>query len=260
MKRILETLSDNWPQYILEIVVIIAGILGAFALNSWNEGNINRQLEIDILKQIHTDIEGNRNDVEGDLALLEIGDQSYENILMYLTLDLPYHDSLCFDFDWIMRDQYTKPIRAGYDMLKENGLDLMKNDTLKLRIKNLYENSLSRLERNGAFYPDLSDFFGDFYNKNFVPNKDSTLYKMYVLPQDDTVRLPQIVKLPKFSFVGTIGFHPLDFESLKKDPEFLMLFQRSKQIRRHKSRWYSISKQTMDELLDEIDAELTRLQ
>lgn len=57
MKRIHSTLKENWPEYILEIMVITIGILGAFALNNWNEGNKSEKEEKAILVQLADDFE-----------------------------------------------------------------------------------------------------------------------------------------------------------------------------------------------------------
>ena len=56
MKRILTTFSQKWPEYLLEILVLIIGIYGAFAVDSWNETRKQQIEEIELLQSIKADL------------------------------------------------------------------------------------------------------------------------------------------------------------------------------------------------------------
>ena len=76
MKKILETLKRKWAEYLLEIIVIMFGILGAFTLNNWNEARKNRKLEIAYLKNVNEEFKGNliqfNQNLEDHLELLNL--------------------------------------------------------------------------------------------------------------------------------------------------------------------------------------------
>lgn len=56
MKRILTTFKEKWPEYFLEALVIVASILGAYALDSWNEGRKENKLEANYYCRLLEDI------------------------------------------------------------------------------------------------------------------------------------------------------------------------------------------------------------
>lgn len=60
MKKLLQTLSQKWPEYLLEILVLIIGIYGAFELENWNVERKNRQSEKVILQNLKKEMLANK--------------------------------------------------------------------------------------------------------------------------------------------------------------------------------------------------------
>jgi hypothetical protein len=82
MKKILETLKLKWAEYLLETIVIVIGILGAFALNNWNVDRNDRKKEYVLLQQMKADFETNQQLIEEGLE-----EQKYYTRILQLTLN-----------------------------------------------------------------------------------------------------------------------------------------------------------------------------
>ncbi len=59
MKETINIIRSRWREYLLEVLVIILGLLLAFALNNWNDLRIQRIEEQKILSVLHQEFEGN---------------------------------------------------------------------------------------------------------------------------------------------------------------------------------------------------------
>lgn len=137
MKRILTTLSQKWPDYLLEILVITIGILGAFALNNWNEGRKVRDSEVVILHNLKQELTKNKVDLEKIVDQHKKSNDCLMEILNYFEEDyssIPTHklDSL------FVRAQIFfsfEPIN-GYmrSIISSGKLDNLQNEQLKSMI------------------------------------------------------------------------------------------------------------------------------
>lgn len=83
MKRIINTLSRKWPEYLLEILVLIIGIYGAFELENWNDSVNNTQKSESLRRGLIAEFENNLSDLN---TALRVHARSAESGIEFLRL------------------------------------------------------------------------------------------------------------------------------------------------------------------------------
>lgn len=176
MKRILTTLAQKWPEYLLEMIVITAGILGAFLLNHWainigNEGKIEQAYE-----QLLTELNHDRSQLQysRDRRLDRI------NYLNQIKSNAPR------DLDSLYRHLTTywnfNPIISKYESLQQTGdLSLIEDDLLGKIVFNY--------ERIYDYFQEWSDYQEKFINRNVEP------YILANIPVDENEMADPVVVL-----------------------------------------------------------------
>lgn len=95
MKRIIETFSHKWPEYLLEVFVLIIGIYGAFAVDNWNEDRKERKIEREYIISIIEDIQSDASNFTRLVSLFETKEKELDTVLrLFPKLRTEYNDTL----------------------------------------------------------------------------------------------------------------------------------------------------------------------
>lgn len=177
MKKILETLKQKWAEYLLEILVIMIGILGAFMLDNWNDNRLQSELEKQYLKSLITDLNRDITEIEtvnsGNSILISGFDELLE-LLANPKEDKEYQRTL---YIRNLKDTYWYLIAEFSDLtlaqLKNSGnLQIIKDSEVTKAIL-LYEQGLLACKKQ---FDDLVVYF-HAYEKTQKEIFDLTLGK-----------------------------------------------------------------------------------
>ncbi|NVJ85111.1 MAG: hypothetical protein HWE15_02340 [Algoriphagus sp.] len=146
MKRILSILKEKWPEYILEILVITIGILGAFSLNSWNEARIASEFEEEILSLIDKNLEQDAVLLSEELSKAKQAIELTDLLLEQANIN-PLNDSLNFWMGKIISFERFKSQSSAFEVLKSKGIESISNKNLQLSLISYYDVSLFEVER-----------------------------------------------------------------------------------------------------------------
>ena len=186
--------TSNYLKYAIgEILLVVIGILIAVAINNWRELQKENVLELTILGQINDRLVTDSLTIQEMVGFLLDLHNVAVDLKTYMKEAKPYTDTLSASFSRISYFPVYRPDQTPYDRLRDAGIDIVKNDSLRnliptyfmdiARIANVYEN-----------YP-LSEYF-----RNII-------YPKY---------------FKSFSWNPKEGCEPKDYKALKKADDFFV--------------------------------------
>jgi len=220
---LMENKTGKYLKYTFcEIVLVVIGILIALSINNWNEGRKLRNQEFKILTEIRSNLETTLEIFESDTLFNLKTIQQFNKIKRYIIEDLPYNKELDSAFGKLSNWASPYPILTAYKTLQTKGLDIISNEKLRSDIVNLYEFEYDRLrsDNDQAEWVLMQTVVYPFLSKHVRTFKENS--KSYAKPND--------------------------FESMKKNDEFLNILEmiishRESGLRAYKSVMNSIIKQ-----------------
>jgi len=153
-----------------EILIVVTGIFVAIQLNNWNESRKTKQLETKTLKELRRDAEITLVDISGCIPWFEASKISNEIIINHINNELPYHDSLDYHFSMAYPVVTLAVNNTTYENLKQIGVYLISNDSLRTMISDLYAIYYPQHDhwQNKYMIEHLTNYIKPFYMHEFI--------------------------------------------------------------------------------------------
>lgn len=131
-----------------EIVLVVIGILIALSINNWNEERKLTSVEIKILKDLKNDIHENIGNLNEGINYLKIANNDITKVLLMYEQKATYNDSLLPAFSNFFGQWDPDFTYAGFENLKNIGVNIISNTTLRTEIINLIEVEMDILDNS----------------------------------------------------------------------------------------------------------------
>ena len=162
----------------------------------------------------------------------------FEYITKTFDNNLSFNDSLIFHFSVLPVNPMFFRNDGPYEVLKSKGFDLITNETLRLKIIDLYSVRYRVLDHQETILPQFQVFenlFG-YIEKNFKKSK-----------------------LENFPDIYSVSIEPIDFDKLKNDQQYRLLIEHASYWNGIKIWFYGETKDAIQELQKLIQIEIDKL-
>lgn len=175
-----------------EIVLVVIGILIALQINEWNDIRKSNIKEYNILTEMHGNLKTDSVDMAGNIARNTRVLKSAEAVQNQLENRIAWTDTMAAHYGRL--NSYISKIaivRSSYENLKSIGFDLIKNDSLRGKIHELYAQQYPFVERMETEHTEAMKY---------------------------SLLLPQLTV--KVKHIGIRESKPLDLDALMNDNSF----------------------------------------
>ena len=151
---------------------IFIAVVAAFALNNWNDNRNADKSESKILIEIANGLEKDLEDIKQNEKGHKQGISACKYFRDAMSNRNVTSDSLMSHDNSLTRDYISIQNTAGYQTLKSRGIELIKNDSLRLKIISLYEFDYQILRKLEEEYYEMQfhkNYFKEI-NKSILPN------------------------------------------------------------------------------------------
>ncbi len=132
---------SRYFQYAIgEILLVVVGILIALSINNWNEERKERQVEREMLEELKSGLEGDLADITINVVAHKRYLNSQNKIVDWLNRPgQELNDSLYNHFAQSTNSTFFLFNEGPYETIKQMGMRVVTNKTLRLRIQRLYD-------------------------------------------------------------------------------------------------------------------------
>jgi hypothetical protein len=155
----------NWSYGLGELVIVVAGVLIALAVNQWNSDRLDRLEEHEIIERLISDLNWDRNALESQFRSLERKEASLVRVRAVLTTaNVPPRDQVEFLRDIVIGANYgwnqEQARRTTFNELLAAGkFGLIRDAQLRVKIAEYYKrdtNYHQRIDERETDYPHIS--------------------------------------------------------------------------------------------------------
>lgn len=202
---------------ILALGLLFAGC-GTFDTSN---GEFPKELENKVLKELRLDLIQNLNDINSNIESLKACEKANEIIINQIENGLPYHDSLDYHFANLYPYIVFSPNQTTYDYLKQTGMFLISNDSIRASVSDLYGVQFDIYSSYERIY--FVEHYTNYIKPMFIAEFDTFEFYRSFKPRryDQFIKNQEYKRIMRYTVDATQTFIFMQ-SSLKKNVEKLI--------------------------------------